>query len=76
MINNQIILYKFIKTNDNVDWVSISHQYRLSENFIQVFQNKVYWYFISACQKLSEDLIREFQNKVDWDYISANQKLS
>ncbi len=32
MIINQIILFKFIKTNDNVNWSSISYNYKLSEN--------------------------------------------
>ena len=76
MIDNKKILFKFIQTNKNVDWYSISYDYKLSENFIQKFQNEINWYFISACQELSENFIREFQNKVIWDCISRNQKLS
>jgi len=41
MVNNQIILLKFIQTNKNVNWYIISYKYILSENFIIEFQNKV-----------------------------------
>lgn len=41
MINNQKILYRFIQTNNNVDWENISCYYKLSENFISEF-NKYY----------------------------------
>ena len=41
MIDNQKILYKFIQTNKNVDWYKISYFYKLSENFIREFQDKV-----------------------------------
>ncbi len=56
MIGNQIILYKFIKTNKNVGLYSISFHYKLSENFIREFKNKVDWEEISMHQKLSENL--------------------
>ena len=69
MIGNQIILYKFIKTNKNVGLYSISFHYKLSENFIREFKNRVNWIHISIYQKLSEDFIREFQYKVDLFYI-------
>ena len=35
MINNQIILFKFIEINDNVNWNHISIDYKLSVNFIR-----------------------------------------
>ena len=76
MVNNEIILYKFIKTNKNVDWYEIFYFYKLSENFIREFQDKVNWGYISITQKLSESFIKEFQDKVDWSNISINQKLS
>ena len=72
MINNQKILYKFIQPNKNVDCDYISYYYKLSENFIRKFENKVYWHYVSKYQKLSENFIREFQYKVDWYYISIH----
>ena len=60
MINNQKILYKFIKTNNNVDWDYISYYYKLSENFIREFEDKIDWISISDYQILSENFIREF----------------
>ena len=62
MVNNQKILYKFIKTNDNVDWNNISDKYTLSENFIREFQDKVDWNFISKYQTLSENFKEEFKH--------------
>ena len=76
MINNQKILYKFIQTNNNVNLCEISFYYKLSENFIRKFQDKVEWHFISEYQNLSESFIREFKDKVYWIKISVHQKLS
>jgi len=49
---------------------------KLSEEFIEKFQDKVNWNLISACQKLSEKFIKKFQDNVDWVRISKYQKLS
>ena len=69
MVNNQKILFKFIQTNNNVECVTISYYYILSEDFIREFKDDVYWINISIYQKLSEDFIREFKDKVDWNWI-------
>ena len=76
MIINQKILFKFIQTNKNVDWEDISWYYKLSENFIREFQDKINWYWISANQILSENFIQEFKDKVSWIYILLYQNLS
>ncbi len=76
MIDNQKILYKFIQTNDNVNWSIISYKYILSKNFIRKFKYKLDWYEISKYQILSENFIGEFQDKVNWWYILNFQKLS
>ena len=57
-------------------WVDISINQSLSEDFIREFQDKVDWDWISKYQNLSEDFIREFKDKVDWYYISKYQKVS
>ena len=64
MINNQKILLKFIQTNNNVNWPSISFYYKLSENFIQEFQDKVNWWCILNYQTLSENFKKEFKHKL------------
>ena len=56
MINNQKILFKFIQINKNINWYVISYRYKLSENFIHEFQDKVYCDEISKYQKLSENV--------------------
>ncbi len=58
------------------DWVKISADSNLSEDFIREFQDSVCWGNISGFQKLSETFIREFKDKVDWKEISFFQKLS
>ena len=35
MINNQIILYKFIQIHSNLNWNFISYNYKLADNFIR-----------------------------------------
>ena len=61
---------------NEIDWRFISDNFRLSEEFIREFSDKVNWYNISYSQKLSEDFIREFKDKVNWRLISNNQELS
>jgi hypothetical protein len=62
-------------TND-VNWVCISMDQKLSEEFIGKYQDKVCWQYISAYQKLSEDFIEKHADKINWKHISAYQKLS
>ena len=57
-------------------WVDISAEQKLSEDFIREFKDYVDWGWISENQKLSESFIREFQDKVDWYWVSSHQKLS
>jgi len=49
---------------------------KLSESFIEQFQDKVQWEYISCYQKLSEKFIAKFENKVNWRKISWSQNLS
>ena len=65
MINNQIILFKFIEINDNVNWNHISIDYKLSENFIREFKDKVNWWCMLNYQKLSEKFKEEFKHKLN-----------
>jgi predicted glycosyltransferase len=51
---------KVVNKLDDYDWMYISCNRKLSEEFIKEFQNKVYWSNTSCYQKLSEDFIREF----------------
>ena len=46
MINIQKILYKFIKTNKNINWHNISNHYVLSEKFIREFKDIILSNFI------------------------------
>ena len=64
------------KSLDDVNWLNVSRNIQLSENFIREFKDKVYWIEISYYQNLSENFIKEFQYSVKWNYISERQKLS
>ena len=59
------------KDPDNQDWVKISHDEILSEDFMREFQDKVFWNIISWKQKLSENFIKEFQDKIDFYKIEG-----
>jgi hypothetical protein len=61
--------------SSKISWDTVS-RWKLSEDFVREFQDKVNWIYISAKQVLSEDFIREFQDKVNWLDISFYQTLS
>ena len=63
MTNTQIILYKFIQIHNNLNWNYISDNYKLSENFIREFQDKVNWWCMLNYQNLSEKFKSEFKYK-------------
>src|SRR5574344_2076628 len=62
--------------NFEVDWYYISKNQKLSEEFIDKYNDKVYWGYISQYQKLSEEFIEKHYDKVYWCYISIYQTLS
>ena len=56
---------------EKADWIDISFNQKLSEDFIKEFKDKVVWYWISYT--LSEDCIREIKDYIDWNYIPVSQ---
>jgi len=71
--SDEIVIKKF---QEKVDWLEISSNQNLSEQFIEKFQEKVDWWGISCNQNLSEQFIEKFKDKVYWRWISYGQKLS
>lgn len=59
---------------DLVDWVKISSDAELSEEFIEKHKDRVYWHDISVFQKLSESFIEKYNDDVNWYNILAYQK--
>ena len=59
-----------------VNWVAISRNPNLTEEFIEAHANEVDWNRISAYQKLSEKFIEKHADEVNWYWISEYQKLS
>ena len=59
-------------------WYYISQCQKLSEKFIEKYQDKINWNLISKNQnvKLSESLIEKYQDKINWNNISEYQLLS
>ena len=62
--------------NFDINWVYISKYQKLSEEFIEKYNDKVDWSRISSNQKLSEEFIEKYYDKVDWWNISKYQTLS
>jgi hypothetical protein len=58
------------------DWWRLSIYQKLSENFIEKYEDKMCWINISMCQKLSENFIEKYKNKASWYWIFQYQKLS
>lgn len=57
-------------------WADISAYYKLSEDFMEEFQDQLIWSYICIYQTLSEDFIKKFEDKVYWLYVSYHQRLS
>ena len=58
----------------NYNWLNDVYKYKLTEKFIEDFQDKLDWYYISFSQKLSCDFMRKFKNKIYWPFISKTQQ--
>ncbi len=58
------------------DWVVISEQQTLSENFMREFASFLDWEEISKKQVLSEEFITEFKELLHMDYVVIYQQLS
>ena len=65
-----------LENENQIDWIDVSRNRKLSENFIEKHANQVDWFYISMYQKLSEDFIEKYKDKVNWSCISICQKLS
>lgn len=70
-------------SNDNIEvkqyyWLLMTIHQRLSESFIEEFQDKfiLYWRRICLHQKLSESFIEKFQDMIYWDIVTRTQELS
>jgi hypothetical protein len=57
---------------NSLDWEKYSRKFHLSEDFIELYKDKVNWTMISSYQKLSESFIRKHELLVDWESISLN----
>ncbi len=53
-----------------------SSNFKLSEEFIRTFKDRVNWEQISYHQNLSENFIREFHERLNWNRLLGKQKLS
>ena len=69
-------LENYVVSYEAVDWVIVSMNPNLTEEFIEQHTKKVAWYFISKYQKLSEGFIEKHADEVDWERISKYQNLS
>ena len=61
---------------DANDWINISEFQKLSKQFIEKYEYRVFWITICYCQDLSESFLEKNLNKIDWCNISECQNLS
>ena len=59
-LENYIAEYK-----TTADWIQISRNPNLTEEFIERHVDEVNWPYISICQKLSEEFIENHADKVE-----------
>ena len=61
---------------NKVNWLYISINQKLSEDFIREFKDKVYWQYVSSNQNLSKDFILELKDRVNWYGIKKHQNIT
>jgi hypothetical protein len=73
--NKRYTVGKLVKEVDKeVNWSNISACQKLSEQFIEKYQDKVDWDNISKYQKLSEQFIEKHQNKIKQQVIKTKNQ--
>lgn len=67
-----------VSNNDlnSAEWYVISQNQKLTEDFIDKYNDRVNWVCISCFQNLSEEFIEKYRSVVSWNYISNHQVLS
>ena len=71
----EINITKRVENLSKCEWIDISRNKRLTEEFIREFQDEVSWIDISTVP-ISLEFIREFQDKVKWYNICQYQILT
>jgi hypothetical protein len=69
-------VYQNAQHENNLNWILLSENQNLSENFIEKYKDKIDWNCISRCQKLSTKFIEKYKDKVYWKTILYRQKLN
>lgn len=65
------------KNNSEINWRRLCIDHKLSEEFIETFDNYVDWTTVIRYQNLSEDFIRKYlDDKMFWPFTSQFQSLS
>ena len=65
----RVMEYQDLIKKYKYDWCRISIKARLSEEFIDLYSDKVYWSFISSHQTLTDDFIIKYKHRVEWNSI-------
>lgn len=73
-IIRMMIEQKYISSE--CDFFSLIQSQKLSDSFMEEYQQKLNWSWISCYQILGEDTIKKFKEQVDWTFISYKQLLS
>jgi len=72
---NKIKLKHHWKIMYDKRWNLISRKEKLSEEFIETYQDEVYWLWISCCQTLSDEFIEKFIDRLDLNYLFKEKRI-
>lgn len=57
----------------NGEWIFISVNRDLPEDFIREYQDNIIWGLLSVYQNLSEEILEEFHERVNWRCVFLNK---
>ena len=84
MNTNELINYFEKEYNEKInqfdcytwDTISKTKKIKLTEEFIEKYQNKLNFTWLSVCQVLSEKIIKKHKSQISWYYVITHQNLS
>ena len=69
-------LVEYTRNCNDLDWIEISEMSYLSEEFMEVFKDKISWYIVSADQVMSDEFVERNYDKVVPCQLRRNNSVS
>lgn len=74
---SKFLSMRFIrKFHDQIYWKAMVFRYKIPDDLLIQYQDRLNWVLLSKFQRLSEPIIERFADKVYWKFISISQVLS